>query len=103
MFGIFKFDEIDRFAKQLADEFAQSMPLKVLMQGKRKISSKRVALIVDNVLQKAEAFSSMQKPGWIAKARLGMTFKWELKAAGYPEDITDVLTKSVVIHLASKK
>lgn len=102
MLSLFKFDDIDRFAKQLAIEFGQRMPVKVLTQANRKISPERVALIVETVIQKASEFSNMRKLGWLGKARLGMTFKWELKAAGYPEEMADILTKSVVIHIAQK-
>lgn len=103
MFGLFKFDDIDQFAKQLANEFGQRMPVKVLLQQNRKVSPERVALIIDTVIKKATEFSKLQRLGWLAKARLGMTFKWELKAAGYPEDMADILTKSVVIHIAGKQ
>ena len=41
-----------------------------------------------------------KKLGWYAKAKLGTTFKWELKALGYDDEFIDEFTRNLLLHLS---
>jgi hypothetical protein len=41
-----------------------------------------------------------KKLGVYGKAKLGTTFKWELKELGYDDDFVDEFTRNLLLHLS---
>ena len=90
--------EIERFATELAREFAEKHPL-TDVQGERN-STKKIARAIDEVCNRAAAFQKEKQLGVYGKAKFGTAFKWELKELGYGDDFIDELTRSILMRIA---
>jgi hypothetical protein len=94
---------IDEFALKLAGELAQRYPPDLENQQPRKRNPQRLAKAFDATFNNAIAFQNEKKLGIYGKARLGNTFRWELKRLGYPDDFIELTTKSLVRFVASQR
>lgn len=94
---------VDKFALGLASELAQRYPPELENSQPRRRNPQRLAKAFDAAFNRAIDFQREQRLGIYGKARLGNTFKWELKRLGYPEDFIELTTKSLVKFVASQK
>ena len=90
--------EIEQFAAGLARDFAKACPVSDT-QGERN-AVKKMAGAIDAACDHAAAFHKDKKLGIYGKAKLGTTFKWELKALGYSDEFVDELTRNLLLRLA---
>ena len=90
--------EIEKFATDVARDFAKACPL-AETQGERG-SVKKLARSIDAACARAAAFQKEKKLGVYGKAKLGTTFKWELKALGYDDDFIDEFTRNLMLHVS---
>ncbi len=90
--------DIEQFATEVARDFAKACPL-AEMQRERS-SVKTLARSIDAACARVAAFQKEKKLGWYAKAKLGTTFKWELKALGYDDEFIDEFTRNLLLHLS---
>jgi hypothetical protein len=100
--NIFSNKEIDDFAKSLAASIAKRYPPSLDTAPGRKVSVNRVTRVFEETLAKAEEYNRTHKLGVYKKARLGNTFKWELKELGYSEKFIDLATEGLIVYLARK-
>src|SRR6476659_7599779 len=94
---------IDEFALKLAADLAARYPPALENEKPRKRNPQRLAKAFDDTFNRAIDFQQEQKLGIYGKARLGNTFKWELKRLGYPDDFIDLTTSSLVKFVASQR
>jgi hypothetical protein len=94
---------VDEFALKLASELAQRYPPDLENEKPRRRNPQRLAKAFDATFNNAIEFQREQKLGIYGKARLGNTFKWELKRLGYPDDFVDLTTKSLINFVASQR
>lgn len=94
---------IDAFAKSLAEEVAKRYPPQLDQNPAKRPSVNRMTRIIEDVVEKAVAFQSEHRLGWLGKAKLGNAFRWELTSLGYKKDFVEVATEAVVIHLSQRK
>ena len=80
--------ELDDFAIGLAREFAQLFP-----PGTESPTAQRAARAIDAVLNRARAFQREKRLGIYGRAKVGTSFKYELKSTGYPNEFVDDLTR----------
>jgi hypothetical protein len=99
MLKFFSRPNIDGFAKELAAELARSFPPSVANEPRRKVSPHRLTKILENTLEKARGFAQEHKLGVVGKAKLGNSFRWELKALGYNEAFIEVATEGVIVYV----
>lgn len=99
MLKFFSRPNIDRFAKDLAGELARSFPPSVANEPRRKVSPHRLTKILENTLEKARGFALEHKLGVVGKAKLGNSFRWELKELGYNEAFIEVATEGVIVYV----
>ena len=90
--------DIEQFATELARDFAKAYPLSAA-QGERN-AEKKLARAIDTACGRAVAFQKEKKLGVYGKAKLGTTFKWELKALGYGDEFIDEFTRKLLLHLS---
>lgn len=102
LFGSVSGRQVDEFAKSLAQELAKRYPPALDKGGERKISQKRVASILEDTLNKATDFKTQHKLGVYKKARLGNTFRWELKGLGYSDKFVEVATEGLIVYISRK-
>ena len=102
LFGSVSGKEVDRFAKQLAEEVAKQYPPALDKGGERMLSEKRLTRILEDVCSQAAAFKNQHKLGVYKKARLGNTFRWELEELGYSKRFIETATEGLVVYLTRK-
>jgi hypothetical protein len=88
--------EIDDFAIGLAREFARQLP-----PGEPQ-PAQRVAKVVDEICNKAKAFQQEKKLGIYGRAKVGTSFKFELKDAGYPQEFIEDLTRQLLLIMSGR-
>src|SRR6478736_749888 len=103
MFGSDKRSMIDEFALKLAADLAQRYPAELENTKPPKRNPQRLAKAFDDTFNRAIDFQREEKLGIYGKARLGNTFKWELKRLGYPDDFVDLTTRSLINFVASQR
>ena len=94
---------VDEFAIKLATELAERYPPELENSQPRRRNPQRLAKAFDATFNNALEFQREHKLGIYGKARLGNTFKWELKRLGYPDDFVDLTTGSLVKFVASQR
>jgi hypothetical protein len=96
-------ERVDEFALKLAAELAQRYPPDLENAQPKRRNPQRLAKAFDFTFNNAIQFHRENKLGVYGKARLGNTFKWELKRLGYPDDFIELTTKSLVKFVASQR
>ncbi len=91
--------KVDEFAKVLARDIAKRYPPAIANNPEQTVSAKRLTSILEDAFGKAHAFKAEEKLGIYGKAKLGNTFKWELKELGYNEKFVDLATEGLVVFL----
>ena len=99
---IFSSTEIDEFAKSLAESVAKRYPPALESSQEKKISVNRVTKILEETFQKAADFNANRKLGIYKKARLGNTFRWELKERGYSDKFIEIVTEGLLVYVTRK-
>lgn len=89
--------EIDEFAVALAREFSGRIP-----PGTAAAESTRLARAIDDICNRAKAFQREKKLGMYGRARVGTSFKLELKSAGYPSEFIDDFTRHLLLIMSGK-
>ncbi|OGA24056.1 MAG: hypothetical protein A3I02_14895 [Betaproteobacteria bacterium RIFCSPLOWO2_02_FULL_67_26] len=102
LFGSVSGRQVDEFAKSLVGEIAKVYPPEEKTDGPRKSSQKKVASALEGALKKAVDFKKQHRLGIYKTARLGNTFRWEMKELGYSEPFVEALVKDLVIRLSVK-
>jgi len=92
--------QIEDFGVALARDFAVRCPLGEVRQDTRK--TVQLARAVDDVCNRAAAYQRERELGMYGKAALGTSFKLELKALGYPEELIDDLTRQMLLTMSGK-
>lgn len=102
LFNWFSNKELDEFAKNLAQDLAKRYPPEFENSKEKKISQNRITKVLEDTCNKAVKYHQENKLGLYKKARLGNTFKWELKGLGYSEQFTEVATEALVVYISRK-
>jgi hypothetical protein len=91
--------DLDEFSKSLARELARQYESGSEDEALSKKSRRKLGKALDKIYLKAADFQLQHKLGIYGKARLGNTFKWELKERGYKETFVDEATKGLILSL----
>ncbi len=93
---------LDEFSKSLAHELARQYEVGYEDRPLNKKTKRQLGKALDKIYLKAADFQAENKLGIYGKARLGNTFKWELKELGYREAFVDEATKGLILSLNRK-
>lgn len=99
VFGLFSGKMVDEFAKNLAQDIAKRYPPAIANNPDQLVSQKRLTAILEEAFSRAHQFNEEQRLGMFKKAKLGNTFKWELKEMGYDEKFVDMATEGLIVYL----
>ena len=94
--------DIDGFAKQLASELSSRYPPTVEQSTQKRVSVNRVTRLLEETFAQAETFKNQNRLGWVRKAKLGNSFRWELKELGYSEKFVEVATEGLIVYITRK-
>ena len=100
LFGSVSGRQVDEFAKSLVADITKYYPPVARTNSPRKVSQKKVASVLEGALKKAVDFKKQHRLGIYKTARLGNTFRWELKELGYNETFIEALVEDLVIRLS---
>jgi hypothetical protein len=92
------FDRVRTRDTEVARDFAKACP-HADTRGERS-SVKKLAQAIDAACERTAAFQKEKKLGVYGKAKLGTTFKWELKALGYDDEFIDEFTRNLLLRLS---
>lgn len=96
MFNSGQSREVEEFAVALAREFSTRFPPGTQSAGE----AQRLARAVDEICNRARAFQRERKLGIYGRAKIGTSFKFELKNSGYPDEFIDSLTHQVLLVMS---
>jgi hypothetical protein len=99
LFGSLFNKDLEVFAKNLAQDLAKRYPPTLENAPEKKISLKRVTMVLEDAVGKAVKFNKEQKLGVLGKAKLGNTFRWELKELGYSDGFVEVATEALIVYI----
>ncbi len=102
IFGSASGKQVDEFAVTLAQELAKRYPPALDKGSERRISQKRLSMILEDTFQNAMEYRKQHKLGVYKKARLGNTFRWELQEMGYSEKFVEIATEGLVVYITRK-
>ena len=99
----FKFQrsrDIDDFAISLAQEFSRRHPPQSASKEPQSIAA--LARAIDDICNRAKAFQREKRLGVYGRAKLGTSFKYELKQAGYSDGFVDDVTRQLLLIMSGK-
>jgi hypothetical protein len=102
MFGLFDTRKVDDFAKGLAADLARRFPPASEARTDKGVQG-QLASVTEALYARALRFHQENKLGVFRKAKLGNTFRWQLKELGYSDAFIDNVTKGLVVRLAKKR
>jgi hypothetical protein len=102
IFKLFGPSKTDEFAKTLAQDIAKRYPPVIANNPEQMVSQKRLTAILEDAFTRARQFNSDNRLGMFKKAKLGNTFKWELKELGYDEKFVDMATEGLIVYLTRR-
>ena len=93
---------LNDFAKQLALDLSAHYPPSLDQSPQKRVSVNRMTRILEDAFSRAESFKNEQRLGWLGKARLGNSFRWELKELGYSSDFIEMATEGLIVYITRK-
>ncbi len=99
MFNSTRNNALDEFSKSLAQDLAGRYEVGSESTGLNKKAKRKLGAALDDIYIKAMGFQREHDLGIYGKARLGNTFKWELKDMGYEDGFIDEATKGLLVSL----
>lgn len=103
IFSLFGHASLQVFAQSLAQQLSKDLP-PVLMSDRRKVLSvNKVTRLLDRTYQAASSYQQQHHMGFIKRAVLANSFKWELKHVKYPDDFVEMATEGLVVALCKPK
>ena len=103
MLKLFSTSDVDKFAKDLAKDIGERYPVAIANDPARKVSANRLTAILEDAFNQASEFTANNKLGYFKKAKLGNTFRWELKEMGYDEKFVELATEGLVVYITRKQ
>ena len=94
--------DLDEFARSLAAELTKRFTPEMEAKSKDKKAEKKLGLALNGIYAQARTYREENRLGIYGKARIGNTFKWELRERGYSDPFIEETTKGLVLKLSGK-
>lgn len=88
------------FAQELVVALQKEISPSVMAERRTALSVNRVSKLLERTYRAAAAYQQEHRIGFIRRAILANSFKWELRNRSYPEDFIDVATEGMVVELS---
>lgn len=101
----FGFAQETAFAKDLVKGLAKQLPSAIVENRLQATSVNKITRQLERTYKAAAAYQRSNRLGFIRRAVLANSFRWELKDSGYPQAFIEVAVEGLVVELsrASKK
>ncbi|NMG14907.1 hypothetical protein [Aromatoleum bremense] len=103
LFGLFTSAPEKALARKLAEHLAKNIPPKLMDKGRQVLSANRVSRLLEQAFETAKEHQLQTGMGFMKRAILANSFKWELQAKGYPKDFINVATEGLVVELSKAR
>lgn len=94
--------EIDDFSRALARELAERYTVAMADGPSDKKTDKKLGRTLNLVYARARDFRRERRLGVYGTARLGNSFKWELREMGYPSAFVDEATRGLILSVRGR-
>ena len=98
----FNHDAEKSLAKELSAQIVKNLSPRLMSERRQVLSANKISRLLEQTYVIANAYQSTHKLGWIKRAVLANSFKWELKSSGYPDDFINLATEGLVVELGKK-
>jgi len=102
IFGMFDTRKVDDFAMSLASDLSRRFPPASEARTDKGVKQ-QLEVVTEGLYARAVRFHQENRLGLYKKAKLGNTFRWQLKALGYTDPFIETVTKGLVVRLATPK
>lgn len=102
LFDFFKNDAEKALAKKLADSLAKNLPPKMMEHRRQVLSANKISRLLEEAFETAKEHQTQHRMGFIKRAVLANSLKWELGEKGYPLDFINVATEGLIVELSRK-
>lgn len=97
---IFSYKAEKILGRELADRLGRDLPPKLMAERRQVLSANKVSRLLEQVFDVAKDHQAKHGLGFVGRAVLANSFKWELDAKGYPKDFIDVATEGLIVELS---
>lgn len=94
--------KIDDFSRELARQLASRFPPEMSSELSGKKREKKLGRALNHVYRKARDFKQERRLGVYGTARLGNSFKWELREMGYEHEFIEEATRGLILNVRDK-
>lgn len=102
MTRLFNHDAEKALAKELSTQIIKNLSPKLMKERRQVLSANKISRLLEQSFEIAKAYQTNNKLGMIKRAVLANSFRWELRACGYPDDFINVATEGLIIELGKK-
>ena len=95
--------DVDEFARTLARDVAKRYPPELDNQPQKRISANRITRVLEDAYDRAVQYNKTEHLGLYRKARLGNSFRWELKDLGYSQVFIDTATEGLIVYITRRQ
>lgn len=88
------------FARTLVERLVVDLPPALMASRRQVLSVNKITKLLEKTYQGASAYQREHRVGFIKRAVLANSFKWELKNAGYPDDFIDMATEGLIVEIS---
>lgn len=98
MLRLLSFQQEKDLAHSLSNQIVKMLPPQQVRERLHTISANRIVRVLEQVIEKA-AQSQEKKRGFLARAILANSLRWELRDAGYPKEFLDIAIEGLIVRL----
>lgn len=88
------------FAQELVAGLQKEIPPSLMAERRTALSVNRVSKLLERTYRSAAAYQQQHGIGFVRRAILANSFKWEMRSKAYPEDFIEVATEGLVVELS---
>lgn len=103
IFHLLNNDAEKALAKELAENLVKNLPPKLMAERRHVLSGNKISRLLEHAFDVAKDHQAKNRMGFIKRAVLANTLKWELRSRGYPHDFIEVTTEGLIVELSRKK
>lgn len=102
LFDFFNHEAEKTLAKTLAESLAKNLPPKMMEHRRQVLSANKISRLLEEAFETAKEHQAKHRMGFIKRAVLANSLKWELGEKGYPLDFINVATEGLIVELSRK-
>lgn len=99
--GFLNFSSEKEFAVKLVNYLSKDIPPDLMENKKKSLTVNRITRLLERTYNMALEYRNARNIGFLRRAILANSFKWNLRNKGYGEDFIDMATEGLVLTLTN--